>query len=243
MGLDVVDLVLAVEEEFDLPIPAEDFWMFRTVGDLADYVARLRPRGGVCAHLPAFVRARRALMDVCSIPRAAVHPRTGLADLFPLRIRRQLWSDLNRRIGCPLPDLTHTAEMRRTFGWSLAGLFLCLVASPFACLLLDVGSPRLMGLTCAAAVLSPFILCLIGVVCSRWSDPLRLEFAWHNATVSDLTRYVARRTLPPNRSGHADALAANDVFDRLRLIVSERLSVPIDELERHSRFIEDLGAG
>ncbi len=38
--LDVVELILAIEEEFDITIPEDDSESFKTVGDLVEYVQR-----------------------------------------------------------------------------------------------------------------------------------------------------------------------------------------------------------
>lgn len=38
MGLDGVELILAVEEEFQIEIEDEDAWEFKTVIQLVDYV-------------------------------------------------------------------------------------------------------------------------------------------------------------------------------------------------------------
>jgi acyl carrier protein len=37
-SLDVVELIMALEEEFDIEIPDEDAEKIRTVGDIADYI-------------------------------------------------------------------------------------------------------------------------------------------------------------------------------------------------------------
>jgi acyl carrier protein len=39
MGLEIVELVMRIEEEFDTHIPDEDAEKFKTVGDIEDYVA------------------------------------------------------------------------------------------------------------------------------------------------------------------------------------------------------------
>ena len=37
-SLDVVDLIMALEEEFDLEVPDEDIETIKTVGDLVNYI-------------------------------------------------------------------------------------------------------------------------------------------------------------------------------------------------------------
>jgi acyl carrier protein len=52
MGLDVTEFVMAVEDEFDVRIPDEDWGMLRTVGGMEEYVSRLQVRSGVSLHVP-----------------------------------------------------------------------------------------------------------------------------------------------------------------------------------------------
>lgn len=48
MGLDTVELVMAIEEEFSLEIPDADAARLAVLGDLSDYiVAALRQRGEI----------------------------------------------------------------------------------------------------------------------------------------------------------------------------------------------------
>lgn len=39
-SLDIVDLVMALEEEFDIQVPDEDMENLTTVGDVVNYIAR-----------------------------------------------------------------------------------------------------------------------------------------------------------------------------------------------------------
>lgn len=48
MGLDTVELVMALEEEFGIEIPNEDAARLETVGEIADYIlARLTPNESI----------------------------------------------------------------------------------------------------------------------------------------------------------------------------------------------------
>lgn len=47
MGMDTVELVMALEDEFDIAIPNEDASNLAVVGDMFDYIVReLHNRGG-----------------------------------------------------------------------------------------------------------------------------------------------------------------------------------------------------
>ena len=47
MGLDLVELVMEVEEHFDVPLPDSELTQVRTVADLANLVASKLPSSGV----------------------------------------------------------------------------------------------------------------------------------------------------------------------------------------------------
>jgi hypothetical protein len=54
MGLDIVELIMAVEDEFDLEIPNEDAERLRTVGDIYWYVREhTQESSGSASHLTA----------------------------------------------------------------------------------------------------------------------------------------------------------------------------------------------
>ena len=52
MGLDILELVMALEKEFGLRLPDEELTRMRTVGELYDYIGRqlmpelIEPQGG-----------------------------------------------------------------------------------------------------------------------------------------------------------------------------------------------------
>jgi acyl carrier protein len=64
MGLDTVELVMAVEDKFHIAIPDEDAEKIQRCGDLHAYVChRLRPLDGApCQSAAAFHRIRRTLL-------------------------------------------------------------------------------------------------------------------------------------------------------------------------------------
>jgi hypothetical protein len=55
MGLDTVELIMEVEEAFDIKIPDEDAEKLRTIGDLHHYIAnKLQLVSGPCLSSAAF---------------------------------------------------------------------------------------------------------------------------------------------------------------------------------------------
>jgi acyl carrier protein len=77
MGLDSIEIILEIEDEFDLAIPDEDAEGLRTVGEIIDYVEhRLRERGDV---VPAGKR---------DVPERVVRIVAESLRIDPLEIRR-----------------------------------------------------------------------------------------------------------------------------------------------------------
>ena len=114
MGLDAVELVLYVEEAFDIRIADEEAGRVGTLGELqALVVAKLREHGERrCTSSICFFRLRRALSDVFGVGRSSVRRATTLAGLVPTEDRRQAWGRLQESLGLRLPESCGPA------GWS-----------------------------------------------------------------------------------------------------------------------------
>ena len=97
---DLNALVMAVEEKFGLTIPDAEAEKIRTMGQLYDYVLARVARGQaqVCVTSAAFYRLRRALGEVCGVPRERVRPRARVEDLVPLPDRPRAWQELRARL-------------------------------------------------------------------------------------------------------------------------------------------------
>ena len=79
MGLDTVEIVITIEEEFDIEIPDEDAANLGILGDLHDYVVRvLRQRG----ETPDESRVWSRIAEIV-IAQLGVHPKkvTRSADI------------------------------------------------------------------------------------------------------------------------------------------------------------------
>jgi acyl carrier protein len=88
VGLDTVELVMEIEDEFDLAIADDEAARIQTCGDLHAYlIHRLRPlHGAPCASAAAFHRLRRLLLSHLPLverrhvrPRALIHKLMGEA--------------------------------------------------------------------------------------------------------------------------------------------------------------------
>jgi acyl carrier protein len=100
MGMDLIELVMEVEDEFEFSLPDADAELIRTVGQLHAYVChRLRPRGeAVCPSARAFYQFRRALLARQPLPRRCVRPSSRISRLLPEDCRDR-WPAVAEEVG------------------------------------------------------------------------------------------------------------------------------------------------
>jgi hypothetical protein len=115
MGIDVLELVLALEETFQVAVPDADWERLLTPRHIVDYViARVgTSEERVCLEQRAFYRLRRAAMRVFQVERSALTPETRWDEVLPARQRRRSWSLLQGAAGIsPWPGLTFWGNYR-----------------------------------------------------------------------------------------------------------------------------------
>jgi len=100
MGLDTVELVMEIEDEFGIGIPDADAELIQTVGQLHAYICgRLRPRGETpCPSARAFYQFRRALLARQPLPRRCVRPSSRVSRLLPEECRAR-WPAVADEVG------------------------------------------------------------------------------------------------------------------------------------------------
>lgn len=95
MGLDSVELVIEIEEEFGIKIPDRDAEATRTVGDLVNLVRRLvMSKGEPAWRAAALDRIRQVLSSTLLLDPQVVTLKSDLHDLVPAERRIQVWRDL-----------------------------------------------------------------------------------------------------------------------------------------------------
>lgn len=106
MGLDSVEIVLALEDTFHISIPVSEAEKIRTVADLHGLVASKLPVGerAPLANV-VFYKLRRSMIQAFGVDRRAVLSTTLLEDLLPLDGRREAWCALDRLLEFHLPGL------------------------------------------------------------------------------------------------------------------------------------------
>ena len=237
MGLDAVELIMEVEETFDLSIADDEYSRFKTVGDLHQLLVEklavqreLQANVGGCPSLVPFLAIRRAIVTLANTNRSSIRPNTCLANVFPQYGRRQLWKKLQRETDITLPPLTLSEGVGQlTFAVAVCGITI-----------VDVATVVWFGLVSFLfAVMDSFILGLLIFVVTR---PLATTFPAKCQTVADLVRFARPPHYPSQRlsglAGDADA-----IWNKLVDVVVSALGVERADVTPEARFVEDLMVG
>ncbi len=228
MGLDGVELRMAVEERFGIEIPDEEAQELLTTRMLYDCVGRKvrSAPSDVCLTQRAFYLLRRSFHTDFSVPRNAFRPDVSLDELIPRIDRRRQWDRLKEHLGAKVwPQL----KLRRGIGWlitagaiSLGGLTLLLAGSDT-----PLFSSILALLTTA---FSAYILV-------RMARPLRTSLA--GQTVGTLSELIvtsnAFLVAPPSNEWTPERIRLE-----IRKIVIDQLAVQPD-FSDDDEFVKDLG--
>jgi len=181
MGLDFVEVVMAVEEEFGIEIPDEHVGDFHTPGHMYVYLAQRlsasRAAADVCPNQYVFHRVRRMLTGMLPIRRANVRLDTNLEALFPLADREDAWW----RFAQGLPWIDTDLGFPRAY---LPTVWLALYGSGIAASAIAFGAA---GASFAATFGALFAL-LLTMIASKCPGPRRV-FPHGARTVRDLVAH------------------------------------------------------
>jgi len=231
MGLDLVELVMTVEDRFNVRLPDAECSRVCTVADLAVLViSKLAKPQGICPTARAFYAFRRLLVSEAGLERRKVTPSTPLTQLFSANTRRT-WKTLRSQDG-RIPRLVVPASM---------DMILLVMISIFASTFLLFWPVLWASLGGCAA---PTIAAMAGltgvVVVSKLLATLAFAFPANVRTVGDVVRQMVPVEL--HATGYGKRLAAEQrVLDEVREITANILGVPLEKVRADSSFVKDLG--
>ena len=232
MGLDTVELVMEIEEAFDISIPDDRASEMLTVGDVYDFIlektADSTLKSSTCLTAVVFYDLRRQLHSL-GLSHSEIRPKTKLDRLIPLTRRRKYWQTLSAQMDLRFPRLGRPS-------W-LVLLNCMLVAIVVSASFLGFAHDNyISGIVAAAAFGLSSTAMLIYL-----TRPLAIYPAASCSTIRDLvTSLVAinYNTLATRYS----TCSRTDIWNALQLIVAEQLGVDRSMVVPHARFVQDLGA-
>lgn len=246
MGLDVVELMMEVEDEFGIKFRDEDCEQLVTVGDLQRQVVQkqgggddqpVRANRSGCQSLRTFLWLRATLRETLPVADLRIRPTDSLAQILPQPERQFLWESWRQRAQLPLPNLTQPpvwdSELLTAAGFS------AVVALANLMVLMSLLRPAgLIFHTVVVVFLTTSAL--TGVLLWLWKSGWPHLLPPGIDTLGDMTRSIEPRHWEMLQSSVSSAHAAA-VLMRLRQIIHEQLSIPLDQIHPHSRFVDDLG--
>lgn len=207
MGLDVVELVCELEDQFGISIPDADVGRLVTVGAVAGYIAE-RAAGGrpvCCATGRSFYELRRQMLALLPLRRRDIRPDTALEQIIPRRRRRSVWRHL-RKAGLKLPSLC--------LSWRAVAMTACAVAAITAFSAWHTASRNWPLWFIAYSLLAALV-----------TRPLAQTLPVGATTVGEAALLLAK---PPENS--PACLTRAEVTQRVRLIISSQLAIPLEQL-------------
>lgn len=233
MGLDGVELLLAVEDRFGIVIADDEGAQVTTVGDLHQLVvSKMTPQGSkACLSSHAFYALRSGLREVAGCSRGRVSPEASLEDLLPVEGRRSTWDALSRYLGWHLPRLRLPAALE----WGIvAG---CLGAIPVA---MVIGKLGLVALPVAWAI-------GLGAIPALWvslrvAEPLAVQLPGELGTVGSPVKEVLSLNFGVI-SEESQSWNESEVWQALHATVVEQLGCRPADVSKGARCVEDLGLG
>jgi hypothetical protein len=110
MGLDTVQIVLALEAAFGFEIKDKEAEQLQTTRYIIDYVCqKLNPDTTAsqhCVSARAFYQLRRSVAAVTGVSRREIRPNTSLRKLFSGAEGRERWTAVGQHMGFSLPSLS-----------------------------------------------------------------------------------------------------------------------------------------
>jgi acyl carrier protein len=233
MGLDAVEIIMEVEDAFDVHIPDDKATEIVTVGDLYDYIIELKrdavsPRN-VCLSAATFYRIRRAVCAELGLTSRSVRPRTTLDSTLPKMRRRSFWTELQTAIDLKLPRLARPK-------WIVAiAAGLSIAASTWIGFLVS----REWGHNAAVAA---FMVTVFGtgLLAEIITSPFRTQFRPAFSTYRGLSHVVLAYNYA-TLSQQFNSWNPTDVWEAIKVIIVEQLGVRPEIVTRNARFVDDLG--
>lgn len=226
MGLDVVELVMRIEEEFAITIEDEEASFIETVGQL--HFCVLGKLGLTAPHdcisSATFYQLRRALVSSSGSSRRSIRPSTPTELLLSSLNRRQQWRTLSDTTGAKLPALERPK-------WMITAL------RSAACLF--AVSAFWLWLT---APFAPAILlteCLIFAGICKWSQLYAVQLPADCATVGGLSKTMLKLNYGMNVEKEK-TWVERAVWDKLRDILVDELGAQPDAITPEAHFVRDL---
>lgn len=222
MGLDGVELVMAVEDEFKISISDSDAAQCVTVGKLVDLIySRLRHNTqDPCLSQQGFHIVRKTMMERLGLKRSQIKLEAKLDDFIGRSNRREVLQKLLNALRGNETECCPSLERPK---WMTP--IVSLVIPVVVCV-------SIVSLTWLPFIVALLVAVVAGILANLMTTPFKREFPASLSTVQDLIKFT--RTLDSRK------WTKDEVFKKIREITVEQLGVKESQVTLEARFIEDL---
>lgn len=239
MGLDAVEIIMELEDEFQISIEDSDVAEALTVADLYQVILGKvqSSESRTCLSSHAFYRLRRGLCEVTGRRRREFSPTTSLADTLPPEERPEAWPRLATLSGLKLPRLVLPRWLERQV-W----------AATVAALLLGAWIAwQMWGLSglLFCVLLSWVWLYPVHLGLERLTQPCRTIIPEGAGTLGELAQYLVARGLPthPHAKRVPETNTPEMVWERVVEAIVTKTHVDRALVVPEARLYKDLQIG
>ena len=230
MGLDLYDLVLAIEKEFDVELSEKDAQTLVTAGDLYDFVIQRTKTISYDNYLATgMLHELQTALKACDVSER-VKPTTQLHHLFPAVNLRSQWSRLSSVLDRKIPELVRP-------NWVL---WCNLVATIGLSVLVFVLALRTESAGALAPLFGILSLFLFGHLTAGATKKLATEMPPELKTIGDLSERMVGLNYKDLKHRYK-SIGKQDVWLIIKEIMADCLGVDHDEITKDARLVEDLG--
>jgi acyl carrier protein len=238
MGLELVELIMKIEDQFEIVIPDEDVPSLMTARKLVDYIVRkvdIKESDKIpCYSQKAFYTLRRYLVHTFNFKRNEIKPNVLLSDILPSKNRSNTINKIKSELSIKSrPTLTYPDWIQRIIFYSSALLFLII-------LIIDIRS-RNSSLSFLIAAAGSFSF---GTLLSLLFKNFKYEIVPRNFTLGDLALELEQVTYWTNTHELLKNinLTRDVIRNNVRVIIAEKLGISLN-FSDDDHFIDHFGAG
>lgn len=230
MGLDVVELIMDIEDEFNIEISDEEAWQAITVEKMYQCILTKVQvsNSSLCSSQKAFYLLRKALIENFNIERKTITPKTKTDLLFPKIQRGELWEKVSVNVPYKFPELTYpTNAIILILSISLMGGGLCSYTLAI-CL-------KSTFISFIAALTWIVFAVVFSIILLKNLKALKLEFPHACHTIGQMAKNVLY-----HNSDYFGLLNEKEIWDKLTFIISEQLGIDQKDIKPESNFVKDF---
>jgi acyl carrier protein len=241
MGLDGVEIVMKVEETFDIVIENSEAETTVTPGQLIELILSKvgRTSHAACLTQRAFYRLRAALVGRLGFARDQLKPDTSLAHVFPRMARKERVREILATVGLQKQiEFVRPARVIHSIWWSM----LCggIAVTLFFAWHPIVSTSLATNLAFGSAVISgALFLATYGWLAFFVTRRTRIEFRPSMKTLGHLSRWIVANG-PQLVDAPPGEWSREQVSENVRQIVIDSLGCE-KEYREDAHFVKDLG--